>query len=145
MGVTTTMKSHPFSVLGRTVMVAFPLALFFKFNPVSIFWVSYSTRVYEHFVHSNIECQYGWLNFLISSPSQHRVHHSTLPEHRDKNFATFFPIYDVIFGTYCPPPKVAPPTGVTTGETYPSLWGAYMQPLTDWWRMGRSRATAPIR
>jgi len=139
MGVTTTMKAHPFSLLGRTVIVAIPMALFFKLEPVTIFWVGYSARLFQHFVHMNINFHFGKFNWLLASPNQHRVHHSILPEHRDKNLASFFPIFDVIFGTYYPPGKVAPPTGVYSGETYTSsLWKAFMQPLTDWWKMGKN-------
>lgn len=140
MGVTTTLKTHPFSILGRTVMVAFPLGLLFDVDRAMIFWFAYSTTLFEHFIHTNIDCHFGPFNYVLCSPNQHRVHHSTLPEHRDKNFATYFPIIDLLFGTYCPPVRHSvPPTGVDSGETYPSLWAAYVQPLTDWWQMGRYR------
>jgi len=138
MGVTTTMKAHPVSILGRTALVAIPMAVFFNLEPITIFWVGYSARIFQHFVHMNVNCHFGWLTCIIASPNQHRVHHSTLPEHRDKNIASYFPIIDVIFGTYYPPGKIAPPTGVHTGETFnTSLWAAYMQPFTDWWRMAK--------
>ena len=35
----------------------------------------------------------------------HCIHHSILDEHKDKNFAQFFPFIDVIFGTYFAPIK----------------------------------------
>ena len=138
MGVTTTMKAHPVSILGRTVIVVIPMAVFFELEPITIFWVGYSARIFQHFVHMNVNCHFGWFTPILASPNQHRVHHSKLPKHLDKNFAAYFPIIDVVFGTYCSPDKVAPPTGVTTGETYnTSLWSAFMQPFTDWYRMAR--------
>jgi sterol desaturase/sphingolipid hydroxylase (fatty acid hydroxylase superfamily) len=137
MGVTTTMKARPVSVLGRTVFVAIPMAVFFKLEPITVFWVGYSARLFQHFVYMNISCHLGWFSRIIASPKLHRVHHSTLAEHRDKNLAPYFPILDVVFGTYYPPGKVAPPTGVHSGETCTSLWLASMQPFADWWNMAR--------
>lgn len=137
MGVTTTLKAHPIGELAKTCMVALPMALLFKLEPITIFWVSYSRSLFEHFVHMNVNCHFGRLNFVITSPNQHRVHHSVLPEHHNVNFATFFSIIDVVFGTYHHPGKLAPPTGVDTGETYLTLRQAYMQPFTDWWQMGK--------
>ena len=117
------------------------MALLFKFEPIAIVWLVYSARLFEHFVHMNIKCHFGRLSFLIASPNQHRVHHSSLPKHRDKNCATYFPIIDLISGSYHPPEKVAPPTGLDTGETYRDLGRAYLQPFTDWWPIGRDWAT----
>ena len=37
---------------------------------------------------------------IFPSPAHHHVHHSSHPDHVDKNFAFMFPIWDVIFNTY---------------------------------------------
>jgi sterol desaturase/sphingolipid hydroxylase (fatty acid hydroxylase superfamily) len=40
-----------------------------------------------------------------------------LPEHHDCNFNQFFPVFDVLFGTYRQPrPTEYPPTGLSSGE-----------------------------
>lgn len=135
LGVTTTMKEHPISFICRTLIIALPMNILFSLTPVTIFWVAYSVRLYGHFIHTNIDCHFGWLNRILTSPNQHRLHHSLLPEHRDKNFATYFSIIDVIFGTYLPPGKIEAPTGLDSGETYPSIWSAYTQPFHDWSNM----------
>jgi sterol desaturase/sphingolipid hydroxylase (fatty acid hydroxylase superfamily) len=45
--------------------------------------------------------RWGWFGkYVVYPPTGHRVHHSALPEHRDKNFAGIFPIWDHLFGTY---------------------------------------------
>lgn len=43
------------------------------------------------------------MNRVFGSPAHHQVHHSCSPEHIDKNFAFLFPVWDVIFKTYCMP------------------------------------------
>lgn len=55
--------------------------------------------------HLNVRVGVGRLNWLVSTPQIHRIHHSTQPEHEDKNFAAYFPVCDVLFGTYYPPRK----------------------------------------
>lgn len=42
----------------------------------------------------------GWLEYIIVTPSQHRVHHAINPEYIDKNLGQIFCIWDRIFGTF---------------------------------------------
>ena len=42
----------------------------------------------------------GWLEYIIVTPSQHRVHHAINPEYIDKNLGQILCIWDRIFGTF---------------------------------------------
>lgn len=42
----------------------------------------------------------GVLEYLIITPSQHRVHHAINPPYIDKNLGQIFSVWDRIFGTY---------------------------------------------
>jgi len=42
----------------------------------------------------------GWLEYVIVTPSQHRVHHAINDIYIDKNLAAIFSIWDRIFGTF---------------------------------------------
>jgi len=42
----------------------------------------------------------GWLEYVIITPSQHRVHHAINPEYIDKNLGQILSIWDRIFGTF---------------------------------------------
>ncbi len=42
----------------------------------------------------------GWLEYIIVTPSQHRVHHGINPEYIDKNFSAIFCVWDRLFGTF---------------------------------------------
>ncbi len=88
----------PLFVLGLNIELAFWLALILE---------SY-TRIY----HANLRTNYGPLRYILVTPQSHRVHHSILPEHFDKNFAVIFCIWDRIFGTQWTNYDDYPPTGV---------------------------------
>lgn len=42
----------------------------------------------------------GFLEYIIVTPSQHRVHHAINPEYIDKNLGAIFCIWDRMFGTF---------------------------------------------
>ena len=42
----------------------------------------------------------GMLEYVIITPSQHRVHHAINPEYLDKNLGQIFPWWDRMFGTF---------------------------------------------
>jgi sterol desaturase/sphingolipid hydroxylase (fatty acid hydroxylase superfamily) len=42
----------------------------------------------------------GWLEYIIVTPSQHRVHHALNPIYLDKNLSPVFCIWDRLFGTF---------------------------------------------
>lgn len=51
--------------------------------------------------HSHIWLRWpGRLSMIFPSPAHHHVHHSSHPDHLDKNFGFMFPVWDVIFRTY---------------------------------------------
>lgn len=57
--------------------------------------------------HSNFNSDWGfWGKFFIQSPAHHRIHHAVDPRYHNKNFATLFQFYDIIFKTaYNPTPS----------------------------------------
>jgi len=42
----------------------------------------------------------GWIEYVLVTPSQHRVHHAINPTYIDKNLAAIFSIWDRLFGTF---------------------------------------------
>lgn len=67
--------------------------------------------------HLNVRIPLGRFVRWINNPQWHRIHHSVLIEHRDKNFAAFFPLWDILFGTaYVPEPDEYPATGLVPAE-----------------------------
>jgi hypothetical protein len=44
----------------------------------------------------------GWLEYLLVTPSHHRVHHASNSKYLDKNMGMFLIIWDKLFGTFQP-------------------------------------------
>ncbi len=42
----------------------------------------------------------SWFEYIMNTPSHHRVHHATNPRYLDKNYAGVFIIWDRLFGTF---------------------------------------------
>ncbi len=42
----------------------------------------------------------GWLEYILVTPSQHRVHHAINAEYIDKNLSAIFCVWDRMFGTF---------------------------------------------
>ncbi len=56
----------------------------------------------------------GFLEYIIVTPSHHRVHHAINPEYLDKNHGQIFIVWDKIFGTFQEElPHVPPVYGIT--------------------------------
>jgi len=88
------------------------------------------------FFHANVKLYLGKAAILLQAPQLHRIHHSRLPQHQDKNFANYFPILDWLFDTfYCPTRDEYPPTGVEGEKEIDSLLEAELLTLRSWWRM----------
>jgi hypothetical protein len=83
---------------------------------------------------------------VLNSPQYHRVHHSSLAMHYDKNFAALFPIFDVIFGTaYRPQAGEYPPSGLHEDEGPRSVFEATVWPLRRLMRTGLLMIGYPVR
>ncbi len=64
--------------------------------------------------HANLRVSHGPLTAVLSGPQYHRIHHDADPAYHDKNFAAFFPVIDIVFGTYqAPVPGRVPATGLS--------------------------------
>jgi sterol desaturase/sphingolipid hydroxylase (fatty acid hydroxylase superfamily) len=121
-----------------------PLAILIKLDPASGglagAMVAFVVGNWRTFNHANIRMGFGSMSWLLTSPQLHRVHHSRLPEHQNKNFASVFPILDVLFGTfYRPQPTEFPPTGVHQEPDILRLSQALALPFREWVRMLRVR------
>ena len=69
--------------------------------------------VWGFYNHANIRVSHGPLTPIISGPQFHRIHHGVDPQYHDKNFAAFFPVIDVVLGTYkAPAAGLFPATGL---------------------------------
>ena len=128
-------RQSPLEEVLRTTVIV-PLAFLFKLDSMEGMVLTSITFAWTVFFHSNIRVPLGWASALISGPQVHRIHHSRLPEHHDKNYSAYFPIWDVIFGTYHHPQRDEyPPTGVHDEQEVANFSSAVMLPFRAWRKM----------
>ncbi len=91
-------RSSVFQPLYRFIYFI-PLALL-GFKPIDIVFIYAVTQIWGIFVHTELIHKMGWLEYLMVTPSHHRVHHGSNPKYLDKNMGMFLIIWDKLFGTF---------------------------------------------
>ncbi|NHF60770.1 sterol desaturase family protein [Flavobacteriaceae bacterium TP-CH-4] len=75
----------------------------------------------------------GWLEYVIVTPSQHRVHHAINPEYIDKNLGQILCVWDRWFGTFQEElPEVPPQYGVLKPA---ATWNPILINFQHLWRL----------
>lgn len=54
----------------------------------------------QYWYHTQLIGKMGWLEYILVTPSHHRVHHAINPEYIDKNHSQIFIVWDKLFGTF---------------------------------------------
>ena len=98
MNATVEFRSSVFQPLYRFIFFI-PLA-FLGFAPIDIFFVYSLMQTWGLFVHTELVKKLGWLEFVMVTPSHHRVHHASNAKYLDKNMGFFLIIWDKMFGTF---------------------------------------------
>ncbi len=70
------------------------------FDPIMILIVNSVNTVYQFWIHTELVGKLGPLEWVLNTPSHHRVHHGSNPQYLDKNYAGAFIVWDRIFGTF---------------------------------------------
>lgn len=87
------------------------------------------TQMYGVLVHTRCVGRLGPLEWLMVTPSNHRVHHGSNPQYLDKNFGMLLIIWDRLFGTFQPETEEAR-FGL---HEQPSQTGRPIQAITSEW------------
>ncbi len=132
--VTTTQRNFWLEIPLKMAFVYPVVAVLFR-TPSGVLTIAMLFGSLRFFSHMNLRLSLGPLWALVNGPQYHRIHHSPLPQHWNKNFAAFFPIFDIIFGTHHRPlPGEFPPTGLDTAEAPRHLLEAVLWPMRRWLR-----------
>jgi len=76
-----------------------PLALI-GFDPIMFLTLSSFNTLYQFWIHTRTIKSMGFLEYILNTPSHHRVHHGSNPKYIDKNHAGTLIIWDMMFGTF---------------------------------------------
>jgi len=126
MNVSTTFRHFWLEQAIKSLTIYLAVALILTPSPtVSAIYVAIS--LFNAFPHMNLRVGLG---LALNSPRYHRIHHSSLPEHQNRNFAAVLPVFDLLGGTYYLPAKDEhPPTGLYDREQPRRLIEALTWPL----------------
>jgi sterol desaturase/sphingolipid hydroxylase (fatty acid hydroxylase superfamily) len=142
MNVTSGSRSHFLDAILVPIFISVPTAVLFKLPPVTIGLLALVPFAWTYFVHANLKLGFGPLWWLLVSPSYHRIHHSLEKQHIDKNFATWFPVWDILFGTAVQPTRGEYPATGVAGVSIQGLWHGLAFPFIGWIAMIRGGRTA---
>ena len=98
--LTVGFRSSVFQPLYRFIYFM-PLALL-GFRGIDIFLMYSITQLYGILVHTQLVKKLGFLEYILVTPSHHRVHHASNLQYLDRNFGTVFIFWDKLFGTFAP-------------------------------------------
>jgi sterol desaturase/sphingolipid hydroxylase (fatty acid hydroxylase superfamily) len=76
-----------------------PLVLL-GFTPTVVLTALFANLIYQFWLHADWVPKLGWLEYVLNTPSSHRVHHARNPEYLDANFGGVLIVFDRLFGTY---------------------------------------------
>ncbi|MFZ9660890.1 MAG: sterol desaturase family protein [Chitinophagaceae bacterium] len=91
-------RSSVFQPLYRFIYFI-PLA-FLGFKPLDIVFMYSATQIWGIIVHTEFIGKLGFLEYILVTPSHHRVHHASNAKYLDKNMGMFLIIWDKMFGTF---------------------------------------------
>jgi sterol desaturase/sphingolipid hydroxylase (fatty acid hydroxylase superfamily) len=98
--LTTGFRSSVFQPLYRFIYFI-PLALM-GFKTWDIMFMYAATQIYGILIHTEYVNKLGFLEYILATPSHHRVHHASNIKYLDKNMGMVFIFWDKLFGTFEP-------------------------------------------
>lgn len=140
LSVTTRLRNSVSDIFIGIFFILIPTALFFRFDPIATVKLSLLMKLggefQSAFIHSNLRLHFGRASVVLVGPQLHRIHHSILTQHHNRNFGGWFPIWDILFGTYYHPSRAEfPPTGIEAVNDVSSIGELVAVPFRGWWEM----------
>ncbi len=133
LNITTANRHHWLEDWLRIFLILIPMQWLIQLRPGAIGMIWSTFLLWGYFIHMNLRIDLGPLTPVLAGPQLHRIHHSRLKQHQDKNYAAFFPLFDVLFGSYWRPRKGEfPPTGLLSGQNMNTLKSANFEPFMNW-------------
>jgi sterol desaturase/sphingolipid hydroxylase (fatty acid hydroxylase superfamily) len=86
------------------------------FHPIAVAASLSINLIYQFWIHTELIPKLGWLEWVLNTPSHHRVHHAANSEYIDRNYGGILIIFDRLFGTFT---AEYPDLPLIYGLTYP--------------------------
>jgi len=72
------------------------------FHPLMVMTMQAISLIYQFWIHTETVGKLGPLEWILNTPSHHRVHHGSNVIYLDRNHAGIFILWDRLFGTFQP-------------------------------------------
>ena len=98
--LSTNLRQSWTSEFSGLTLLGIPLA-FIGFNPALVGFAFTLNLIYQFWIHTeSVDRLPRWFEWLLNTPSHHRVHHASNPGYLDANYAGVFMIWDRLFGSF---------------------------------------------
>ncbi|MEO1483852.1 MAG: sterol desaturase family protein [Myxococcota bacterium] len=84
-------------------------AVFLGIHPAIYAFAGGINLVYQFWIHTEAVDRLGPLEWVLNTPSHHRVHHGNNPRYLDANYGGIFIVWDRLFGTFVAEDREDPP------------------------------------
>lgn len=155
----TATRLHPVEQIFGATVVAFSAgvtlgALKYAFGPSAMMFSVFEINIFLavfflvafNLRHSHVWlCYPAWLQHIFISPAQHQIHHSTAPQHWDRNLGFIFSVWDWLAGTlYVAKPKQEQELTFGLGTEEDGSWRGvstlFVRPFRQSWQVLIGRA-----
>lgn len=111
------------------------------FHPLMVMTQQAISLIYQFFIHTELVKRLGPLEWVLNTPSHHRVHHASNTRYLDSNHGGILIIWDRLFGSFVREDEQEPPHyGLTKNISQPGLVHAAFH---EWAALLRDVARAP--
>lgn len=69
-------------------------------HPLAVFLLLAVNLIYQFWLHTELVPKLGPLEWVLNTPSHHRVHHAVNPRYLDTNYGGVLIVFDRLFGTF---------------------------------------------
>jgi sterol desaturase/sphingolipid hydroxylase (fatty acid hydroxylase superfamily) len=109
------------------------------FAPIAVGIASSLGLLYQFWLHTEWIPKLGPLEYVLNTPSHHRVHHAANPEYLDRNYGGIFIVFDRLFGTFAAerddlPCRYGLVTPLRSNNPIIIAFHEWAALLTDFWR-----------
>jgi sterol desaturase/sphingolipid hydroxylase (fatty acid hydroxylase superfamily) len=124
-------RFHPVNLFLGAVMADVAL-LVAGISPNVLVLLGPLTTAHSAFVHANLDWKLGPFKYIIAGPVFHRWHHTAAERGGERNFASTFPVLDLMFGTfYMPAGELPDHYGIAEREFPESFPAQLAHPFTQ--------------
>lgn len=99
LNLSAALRIGAFGKLTGTMLFFVPL-IWLGFDARTVYSVLTLNLLYQFWIHATWIPKLGWLEYVLNTPSAHRVHHASNTEYLDANYGGVLIVFDRWFGTY---------------------------------------------